>query len=251
MGYSNIINVQNILAQSLTTGTNETPGGSTPGSLIEIGRVLKTNLVTEDIVDQYIQWADNQIDGVLGSIYNVPFCKRADFETKLLANIPIPDPYDPYATPEEQFIIIDKACSFNVGDEIVLIENGHEETHVIYESLGNGMYAVEDEIAYGFTTAARLLRVTFVYPITLISSRLAAANIYEKYFAAQTAPQQSDYGKIQKQLATNDLNNILNGRIVLRSEHKIGYRFVNSELKSKYHLPSSNIDGNTNLPDIV
>jgi len=198
MGYCTVTHVENLLAQTLTTATNATPATGTPGLLINIGKKIDKNLITTDIINQWIQWAGEQIDGVVGSIYNVPFCKKSDFETVLYSDI---SEYNPY-------LILDAGCPFSVGDEIILIENGQEETHVISETLGNGVFETEELILYPFSAGSRCLRIKYPNPITLIATRLAVSQIYEKYYAAQTTPQESEYGKKQRAMAISDLNNI-------------------------------------------
>jgi len=241
MGYCNSINVQYLMAQSLSTATNDTPASASPGWLINIGRELDRNLITEDSINQWIIWAGSQVDGILGTMYNVPFCQQADYETVLYADI---SEYNPY-------LILEAGCPFGVGDEIVLIEDDVEEKHTIAESLGNGVFETLSAILYNFTTEARVLRVKYPDPINLIATRLTAANLYEKYFAAETSPQQSQYGELQKKLAKSDLNNILNGRIVLHGEHRIGDRFKNGNIRGRYHLMTGDgIDQNTSIEDI-
>lgn len=241
MGYCNTTNVENLLAQSLTTATNPTPASGTPGNLLNIGKTLDKNLITTTIIDQWILWAGNQIDAILGSMYNVPFCQIADFETVLYSDI---SEYNPY-------VILDSGCSLTAGDEIVLIEGGEEEKHVIKEALGNGVFETVDEILFPFSSGSRCLRVKYPDPITLIATRLAVSQIYEKYFAAQTNPNESDYGKIQRKMAVNSMNDVLNGRTVLHGAHRIGHRFKNSNIVSRYHLPgSSGAMDNINIEDV-
>lgn len=227
MGYCTEVDIKFIIAQSLTTGTSATPASGDPGWLINIGREFKKNLITTETLDQYINWAADQIDGILGSMYITPFCQQSDFETHLNADI---STYNLY-------LIVDATCPLSVGDRVVLIDGDITEEHIIASSLGNGVFETEDEILYEFPADTRVVRIKYPSPITLIATRLAAANIYEKYFAAQTSPEKSGFGDNLKKLARAELNNILNGRTVLRGATMIGHRFVNSTLKSRYNIP--------------
>ena len=242
MPYTNSTAIQYLIAQTLTTGTNDTPVGGQPGLLIQIGNQFKKNLITDDIINQWITWADNQIDSILGSMYSVPFCPIADFETFLYSDI---SEYNPY-------VIINPSCTpFNVADNIVIIENGTEEQYTIQTIIGNGVYETSTPLVYMYSTNARVVRVKFPDPINLISTRLAAANLYEKYFAAMTNPQNSDYGTTQKKMAKIDLNNILTGRIRLRGAHMTGDIFKNPAIRSRYNIPGGeNIDNNSTIEDI-
>jgi hypothetical protein len=66
---------------------------------------------------------------------------------------------------------------------------------------------------------------------------LAAANIYDKYFAAQANPDISDYGKKLRGWALSDLNSILQGIVILHGQRRIGHRFFNPMLRDRYGLP--------------
>jgi hypothetical protein len=85
----------------------------------------------------------------------------------------------------------------------------------------------------------------------LISARLTSANIYDKYFASQASPNMSDFGKTMRALATNSLNNILNGRTVLHGQMRVGNRFFNSNLQDRYSLPGSDQDTSRDLPGLT
>jgi hypothetical protein len=239
MGYCNITHIQNLLANSLTTGTTETL--DTPASLLEIGRVFKSNLITEDLVNQYIVWADAQVNGILSAMYAVPLSEKADFESSLLADI---DEYN-------QYIIPVKDASFAIGDTVILVYENVQERQIIGTISTNNIFTTVDAIVNVFPgTTSRVVRVKYPDPIALISARLATANIYEKYFAAQSSPNESEFGKFMRKAARQEINNILNGRTRLHGEHTIGNRFVNSNIKSRYALPKEDIDSSTNIDDI-
>ena len=239
MGYCNELNIKFLMAQTLTTGTSDTPASGSPGYLIDIGRQFKKNMITDETINQYIVWAGSQIDADLSSMYNTPFARIADFESFLYSDI---------SEYNDHIILASTAPALSVGDEIVLIEGDVEEEYTISEIVGNGVYNVSTYLA-SFTTAARLLRVKYPDPINLIATRLAAANIYEKYFAAMTNPQSSEYGKLQKKLAKIELNNILHGITVLRGAHRISNIFKNGNIRSRYSLPTGEIDNNGTIED--
>jgi len=230
--------VQSQLANSLTSATS--PTLNVPGNLLNVGRTLDKNLVPETLVEQYINWADSQINAVLSEMYVTPFNEIGDFETELYADI---SAYNDY-------VITSSYASLNVGDTIILIEGSVQERHIIESIIAENIFSTVSAIAYPFTTAARVIRVKYPDPIQLISARLAAANVYEKFFAAQSSPNESEFGKFMRRLARQDLNSILQGRIKLHGAHAIGNRFVNSNIKSRYHLPESAGDGSINIEDV-
>lgn len=237
MAYTTRTLIERTLAQALTSGSPRNLG--TQVDLIQIGNTLDSNLVPNSIVDQYIQFADNEVDASLSALYLTPFCELANFETSLLANI---DEYNSYVTTV-------KACPFNIGDIIVLTNGTQEERHVIsaiIDDIENNIFQTEDSIQYAFQASnTRVLRVSFPLPISQISTNIAAAKIYDKYFASQSDTNMSKYGDYLRMLATNQLNEIIQGIIVLHGVQRIGDRFRNSTLRSRYNIPSHG-SGDTN-----
>ena len=229
MGYCTRIDITRIIAQSLTSATAPTSDDlGTVESLMSIGNTLDRNLVTDDIVDYYIQLADREIDATLSELYATPFCELTNFETELFADI---DEHNNY-------IMLERSCPLAVGDNIILIEGDVEERHVIEEVVTASMYATEDDIQYMFAAGTRLVRVSFPNPIGFISARLGAANIYDKYFSAEVSPATSEFGERLRELSMTSLNNILNGTTILHGQHRIGRRFYEPNLVDQYGLPT-------------
>ena len=231
MGYSDIDDVQNVMANTLTGASPANTGASTT-SLIQIGRTFDFNVVDEDTVEQYIKNSDEEINSAISELYAVPLCQIADFETSLLSDI---DNYNDY-------IITTDRCPFYKGDMIVLTDGTNEEKYTIENVIeGSGSRSIietEDPISIGFLASdTRVIRVKFPEPVRLMSARLSAANVYEKYFMAEASPSQSEYGKWMRGLVHKDLNNILNGRTILHGQHRIGRRFFNPTLSDQYGLP--------------
>ena len=94
MGYSNRTDIENIIAQAMTSAT----GGNVDDlnniqPLMNIGNVLDSNTIDIDIVDSYIRMADDEIDATLSQLYIVPFKEKIFFETILYSDI---DDYNNY-----------------------------------------------------------------------------------------------------------------------------------------------------------
>lgn len=66
--------------------------------------------------------------------------------------------------------------------------------------------------------------------LVLINARLTAANIYDKVMRSDQAPNQTDYGKNQRNLAYNSLERIQSGDIQLIGQTRVGQRFRRQEL---------------------
>ncbi len=213
--------------------------------LINIGSVFNSNNISTQIVNQYIQFADSQIDATLSQLYVTPLCQMADFQTKLLSNIDDTNP----------MLITQSRCPFYPGDSIVITDGINEHRSSIQSVVGNdnngsnfnnNIFTLTDNPMFDFDAQyTRIMRISFPQPIPLTSARIAAASIYQKYFMAQADPSKSQYGKYLRGLVRQDLDNVLNGRTILHGQHRIGRRFFNSTLSDRYGLPGQgqkNID---------
>jgi hypothetical protein len=229
MAYCTTADVDAVLAQALTSATY--PTSQAKRNLLQIGNVRDKNNIPDSIVNQYIKWGDEEINAELSELYNTPFCETADFETTLVSDV---SEYMPYIEP---YLILEKNCALEIGD-IILITDGTEEERVqIEDEIGDGIYSVYPPITYPFQSGTRVIRLKFPDPIPWVSVRLAAANVYDKYFAAQVSPNISDYGKLLRNQARQKINDILNGRTILHGVHRIGRRLYDSTITSQYGLP--------------
>lgn len=234
MGYATPELVEKVLVQSLTSATQ--PSLSGKGSLINFGNTLDKNLITDSIMNQHISIADTFINSTLSVLYKTPLKEVADVECRLALDI---DAYN-----GDLYLISPQANVFVPGDIIVLLDCTFEEKHTVSSVVGDNMLVLSDSVSGTYNAdTTRLLRVRFPDPIPNISARLAAASIYDRYFSAQSTSQNSEFSKLMRSHARIDINNILNGRAVLHGQHRIGDRFLNSNLKDRYGL--KNIEGDS------
>ncbi len=230
MGYSSESDITKIMAQALTSATASTSDDlGTLSNLLNVGSVLDKNLVTTDNVSYYIQLADSEIDSISSELYSTPFCEKVDFETELFSDL------DPSLN---NYIVLERYCPLASGDIIILTDGTNEERHEIDEVIGGDTFDTVDEIQYSFSAGTRVLRVTYPPPLRFVSSRLAAANIYDKYFSSESSPNTSTYGEQLRTLAYDRLNDVLNGTIILHGQHRVGRRFYNPNLVDQYALPT-------------
>jgi hypothetical protein len=232
--YSNITLVERILAQALTSATPTDL--LAPVDLLKIGNTLDTNQVPTDTVLQYIAWADSEIDGGISSIYVTPLAEQSNFETTLFSNI---ETYSSSMHDTNEYIITSDPSPFYLGDTVILSDGTHEEKHIISEivdPIDSNVFATSEVISFAFAAGTRVLRVGYPSPIPVTSARLAAGNLYDKYFMAQSAPGKSDYGTELRKLARQTVNDILAGAIVLHGQHRVGRAFYNPTLLRQYGI---------------
>lgn len=230
MAYCSIVDVDLVLAQALTSATNST--SQARRDLLQIGNVRDKNNISDITVNQYIRWADEEINAELSQVYNTPFCELADFETTLVSDV---SEYMPYIEP---YLVLEKNCALSIGDTVLITDGTEEERVQIEDEMGDGIYSVIPPITYPFLSGSRVIRLKFPDPIPWTSIRLAAGNIYDKYFAAQVSPNISEYGKSLRNQARQKINDILNGRTILHGVHRIGRRLFDSTITDQYGLPN-------------
>lgn len=232
MGYSNINLCDNLLAQALTSSRpNDTTGGKV--SLWTLGNSRNTNEIPDDIVNQYIRWADDEIDSNLSEMYRTPLFKTSHGEWSLEQDI---DEYNP------DHIVVSDATNLVPGDEIIIVSTAFNPTirekHTVKEIIDDDEFTVEEPIFTNFPSGeeTRIIRVGFPPAIVLISARKATGNLFDKYFAAQASPDVSDYGNKMRDLALSAMSDILNGTIILHGQERTGNRFANSNLYDRYQI---------------
>ena len=224
MGYCTIGEVDNLLAQALTSATNST--SQARRNLLQIGKTRDKNSISDDIINQYIRWACQEIDSHFNQLYKVPFCEQVAFQTSLVSDI----------TEYNSYLVLEKACSLSSGDQIILTDGTDEERHEIYEVIGNAVFSTLETISVPFAAGTRLLHVKFPDPVPWIAARLTAANVYDKYYSAQVSPNISDYGKFLRNQAMQKINSVLTGKTILFGVQRVGRVLYDPNIDAQYVL---------------
>jgi hypothetical protein len=238
MGYATRYEVEQALANALTSGN---PEGGGVIDIVDIGNTL-SDTVTESEMAQYIRWADEQIDGVISSIYRVPL-NRVNKGTFRLADD---------AVAGNQFLLLRDASRFTEGDVVVIRDEPYQEENLVVPQSQCVTPTVPAPPAnlpeppdshrlclwlplshsYGMNSA-RVERVRYPDPIPKISARIAASFVYDKHFAAQVEGNKSEYGRFLRTEAKQQLNLVLSGVIKLLvndANDFVGRRYYNPAL---------------------
>lgn len=226
--YSTIAEVDMILAQALTTAK---PNTTSPVRLVNIGNERDLNRVPDDTVNQYIRYADSQINSVISQQYQVPL-KECQYAEEHIVDS---------CEAGSNIIVVATVPDLAVGDKIIIRceARGLAELHTVTVITGNTTITLDSDIltmcASPYDCAGMYIaKYGYPWPINQISSRYAASFIYDKYFSAQADPNVSNYGKEMRNIAMGQLNDILNGRTILNCQRRIGDRFGNPWLDSSY-----------------
>lgn len=225
MGYATISEVEVFLAQALTSARPDTTFSRI--DLINVGNVRDLNRIPDNVVEFFISTSDNQIDGILSQQYKTPLIKCVNGQWDLDADI----------SEYNQIVEITDATALVEGDEIVIRDDALniEEYHTVSQKLDQYSFLTSEPILTNFTgSGIRVVRLQFPPPINQISAKFAASYIYDKYFAAQNSPNVSEYGESMRRSAIGDINNILNGKSILKCQRRVGDRVGNPWLDSAY-----------------
>lgn len=228
MGYTTSALVRDILANALTRGTP----AAMPVDIINIGDQIADTIDTDTLV-QYIRWADEQLDSAMSVIYQTPLKRVVKGEYEILADI----------VAGVVTVSIEDSTRFFTKDILIVTDRVTSEKKTVDTIPDETSLTTEAIFANSFLASNTLVqRLGYPDPIPLASARMAAANLYDKHFAAQANPNMSDYGNQLRGMAENDLNSILNGRVKLYGQRILGRRFFNPALLDVNAIASENKD---------
>jgi len=215
MGYSNQALVEVVLANALTQGTPS----AMPVEIINIGNSPRDS-ITPELVTDFIRLADQEIEAAITTVYRVPLKRVVTRELEVMQDI----------TAGAFTIEVDDATTLYVGDIVIVSDDTNTEKKIV-SILADTTITVSTAFTNSYLAANTKVKVLgFPRPIPLISARKAAANIFDKKFAAGASPAVSEYGKTLRQMAQDDLNDVLNGRARLLGQQMVGRRFYNAAL---------------------
>lgn len=135
-------------------------------------------------------------------------------------------------------IEVSTAVNLIPGDEIVLHDDltGDEEILIVETIVDQNTFTTTTDIEGTFLAdnGVRIIRLRFPPPLNQISARYATSFIYDKYFAAQAQPNISEYGKEMRVVAMGQLNDVLNGKVIIKCAKRRGDIFGNPWLTDSY-----------------
>ena len=222
MGYSTRQEFEQALANALTSA-NPTPNASNLVNITDIGNSVSSTIQPED-VEQYIRWADENIDAWLRDNYRTPLKRVNRGCYPLAADV----------TAGDDFVLLADNTRFNPGD-VVLIRNATSNQELTIDTIPDKTrinFTLPITLSY-LAADTNIERLRYPDPIPKMSARLAAAYFFDKFFSAQQDPNESNYGKYLRTLAFQDMNLIKSGAIRLdipEAGDYIGRRYYNQVL---------------------
>lgn len=226
MSYCLVNDVQEILPEKVQIGDSNigTPSPGRPG--IGGGR---SNISPSD-TERLMILAEQYIDSRLKPFYLTPLRRIKSFETDVLNSLGHGD---------NVIVMVNDSGPF-IRTEIVRIqdENSMESCTVKDSPTMTTFRLVHLEHDYSPSNNLTVAVLEFPDPIPVIAARLTASFILDRLFVSEQAPDVSQYGKTQRNLATLALDDILRGVVSLPGQEHTGRRFVRGSLLDRFSSPA-------------
>jgi len=220
MPYSTISYMQAILPKTISIGDDNitTATLSKPGSV---------NSITFRQAQIYLQFATQEIDARLSTVYLVPLKRFKVSEQDLTSD----------CRAGSKSITIADNGPFNAGCLVRIADNSRSEMNEV-DLLPNdasdlNTLTLMKGLTRNFTRGndSTVSLIAYPDPIPITCARIAVATIIDKLFVAEQNPDISSYGKTQRTLASASLDEIMAGSIRLNGQEFVGRRFVRMQLR--------------------
>lgn len=227
--YCTVDDIARLLPKAITIGEN---------TLVN-QQVIQTqgraNDITAETVKRYINFASQYIDSRLRPIYQMPLRRVKTVEQDLPSDVKA----------GTSTIAVADGGAFTQGS-LVRIGDDH----------GSGLYSVKSysddpksintielerkaDRMYSKTLNGKISLVEYPDPIPLMCARYAVSMIIDKLFVGDQVPAESTFGKLQRTLASKDMDDLVIGMIKLQGQEHTGSRFARLSMKDAWKSPSS------------
>ena len=187
----------------------------------------KKDQITPDEMIQYIRFASQEIDSRLRPFYSCPLRRIKSYETEILNNV---------SSGSNVIVRVHDSGSFSKGDSVRIQEAFGYENAVIKDVPDmDSIVLVSVSGSYGDGTLISSLE--YPDPIPLMAARLALSYGFDKLFAAEQSPDVSKYGVEQRNMASNAMDSIITGSIMLFGQEWTGKRFCRQPLYDSFKSP--------------
>jgi hypothetical protein len=225
--YCTIDDVKRLLPKALTVGDSNLTGQEV------IQRQGRANDVTIETVRRYIGFAAQYIDSRLRPVYTVPLRRIKTIEQDI--------PQDIKAG--SQVIKVSDGAVFSQGGLVRISDNNGSELYSVKTLYDEPQLINSIELErkvdrpYYMSASPRISIVEFPDPVPLMCARYAVSMIIDKVFVADQSPNETSFGKLQRTLAANDIDDLMTGQIKLQGQEHSGYRFVRTSMKDSWKSP--------------
>jgi len=223
MAYCTVEDMRRILPEKVTIG-DQNIGTPTPGRAS-----TKRSNITPDEARHYIEYATQYVDSRLRPFYLCPLRRIKSFETELSGTVS-PGSSVSASVRDSGSFMIGQLCRLQNSNsyETTVVESVPDIQTVVL-TIVTGTYAPDDSI---------ISVIEYPDPIPLIVARMASSYLLDRLFTAEQSPDVSNYGKTQRNLARDAVDDILSGEILLFGQEHTGRRFVRGSLFDAYKSPA-------------
>lgn len=180
--------------------------------------------------NQYILYAQEYIDARLRPFYVVPLRKIKTYEDDVFSdvpmglNVPVKVKDSVYFTAEDVVRIQDRN-----KNETCTVKSIQDSTTIILSSV---------QSSYLSSDGLMISIVKFPEQISVIAARLAVSFAFDVLYVQSQSPDVSSYGKTQRNLSREGIENILTGEVALFGQELTGRRFLRGQLFDAYRSPA-------------
>jgi len=224
MTYCTIYDLQLLLPEKIQIG-DQNLGTPQPGRT-----ATKRSNFTPTESKVYISYGQQYIDGRLRPFYSCPLRRIKSYETPITSDI---------SRGTNVNVSVRDSGAFVSKELVRLQDKSRYETAEVVDVPDLTTVTLKSvEYDYAVVNDTEISVLEFPDPIPIITARLAVSFMMDKLFSAEQSPDVSNYGKTQRNLARNSLDDILSGAILLFGQELTGRRFVRGTLFDAYNSPA-------------
>ena len=223
MAYCSVQDMRNVLPEKISIGDTNI-GTPSPGS----ASTQRSN-ITPAQAEYYINYAQQYIDSRLRPFYSCPLRRSKVWEGEIESDVS--------AGPNIQVVVRDSG-PFMMGGVIRLQDKTQYENAII-ESVPSSITIVLVNVVGNYSaTDTKISVLEYPDPVPIVTARLACATVLDRLYSAEQSPDVSSFGKTQRNLARDAIEDILSGEILLFGQEHTGRRFIRGSLYDAYKNPA-------------
>jgi hypothetical protein len=224
MAYCTVEDMRRILPEKVTIG-DQNIGRPTPGR-----PTTQRSNISPDEAREYINYSTMYIDSRLRPYYSCPLRRIKTYETPIKAT---------FGTGTDVDITVHDSNSFIINMRVIIQDKyTREETYVAGVPDFTTVTVASVTQTYDFETV-RISIVEYPDPIVTIAARLACSFLLDRLYTSEQSPDVSNYGKTQRNIARNAIDDILAGEVLLFGQEHTGYRFARGSIFDAFKSPAA------------
>ena len=222
--YCTVEDMRRVLPEKVTIG-DDNIGTPTPGR-----QSTKRSNITPQEAQYYIGYAQQYIDSRLRPYYSTPLRRTKSFETYL---------EDSVSAGTDVTITVHDSGSFSIGTLVRLQGLNEMETATVTNVPSLTTFVVNSLKNSYSSSNGKVSIIEFPDPIPVMAARFACGFLLDRLFSAEQSPDVSTYGRTQRNLGKDAMDDVLSGEILLFGQEHTGRRFLRGSLFDAYKSPAT------------